>query len=170
MKQVENRLSLLAVVVLGVLLVGCGATPIEVVDPSLSGTWHGECEISLPVVFDPSELPDSVERTRTTVALNITIHEDATVEGTVGEATLEESVLKRNRGELGRSLNTASDYIIIDGHLSGPIVSGEDENDVKSFTIPFDLVDGRIQGGLMWLQKGKYPLHLCRQLDMERSP
>jgi len=67
---------------------------------------------------------------------------DAAAHGTVGEATLQESVLKRNRGELGRSLNMASDYIIIDGHLAGPIVFGADENDVKPF------LDGCRSGGL----------------------
>ena len=167
MTQIENRLSPLVVVMLAILLAGCGATPIEVVEPSLVGMWHGECEISLPVVFNPADVPEDVERTRVTVALNITINADATVDGTVGEATIEESVLKRNRGELGRSLNMASDYIIIDGHLSGPLVSGADENEVKSFTIPFDVVDNQIQGGLMWLQTGKYPFPLCI-VELER--
>lgn len=170
MTRGEKRLSLLFVVVLGTLLVGCGATPIEVVDPSLVGAWHGECEIDLPVVFDPSQLPEGVERTRTAVPLDITIHEDATVAGSFGEAILEECVLKYNRGELGRSLNIASDYVITDGYLSGPIVPGEDETDVKSFTIPFDLVDSHIQGGLMWVQEGTYPFPLCVGVDLERTP
>ncbi len=161
MTQVDMRFCLSVAIALGILLAGCGATPIEEVDPSLTGTWHGECEISLPVVFDPGQLPDDVERTRQTVALEITIDADAVVHGTVGEATLQESVLKRNRGELGRRLNMASDYIIIDGHLAGPIVPGADENDLKSFTIPFDLVDNRIEGGLMWRQSWKYPFPLC---------
>ena len=163
----EDCLNVLVIVVLGILLASCGATPIKEVDPSVTGTWHGECEIGLPVVFNPAQLPDGVDRTRRVVALNITIHENAAVEGTVGEATIEGSVLKRNRGELGRSLNMASDYIIIDGYLSRPIVSGEDESDLKSFTIPFDLVDNQIQGGLMWRQAGKYPLPLCH-VNQER--
>ena len=150
------------------LITGCGATPIEVVDASLIGTWHGECTINLPIVFDPTQLPQDVERSKTSVAMDITIHEDATVEGTVGEATLEECILKRNRGELGRRLNMASDYIIMDGYLSAPIVSGQDESKVKEFTIPFNLADGHIQGGLMWRQEWKYPYPLC-SVDLERS-
>ncbi len=167
MKIVENRLSLFTIIVMGMLLAGCGAASIDQVDPSLIGTWHGECEISLPVVFNPANLPDGVERTRQAVSMHITIREDAATEGSVGEATLEESVLKRNRGELGRRLNMASDYIIIDGDLSGPIVAGQDENDLKSFTIPFDLVDGEIRGGLMWRQGWKYPYPLCK-VELER--
>ena len=41
-------------------------------------------------------------------------------------------------------------------------MSGADENDLKSFTIPFDLVDNRIEGGLMWLQAWKYPFPICK--------
>ncbi len=168
MKFVEQCLHLCTITVLAMLLASCGATSIDQVDPSLIGTWHGECEISLPVVFNPDQLPDSVERTRQAVALDITIQEDATIKGTVGEANLEESLLKRNRGELGRRLNMASDYIIIDGHLSGPIVSGQDETELKSFTIPFDLIGDEIRGGLMWRQAWKYPFPLCR-VELERQ-
>ena len=170
MTRIKNSLCVLATFFISVLLAACITTPIEVVDGSLVGAWHGECEIGLPVVFNPNQIPESVERTYTTVDLDITIHEDAKVEGTLGEAILEECVLKLNRSDLGRALNMASDYIIVDGYLSGPIVSGEDAGDLKGFTIPFDLVDGHIQGGLMWLQTSKYPFPLCRQLDIERSP
>lgn len=169
MRQVVKSHALLAAFVLGILLAGCGATPIDVVDPALVGVWEGDCEVGLPVVFDPSQLPDNVARTRSIATLTITIREDATIDGTLGEAAIEASVLKRNRHELGRSLNVASDYIIIDGHLAGPIVSGADETDVKPFTLPFDLVDGRIQGGLMWRQTGKYPFPIC-SVDLQRSP
>jgi len=149
------------------LLAGCGATPIETVEPSLAGTWRGECEINLPVVFDPTQLPDGVERTQRTLAMELTIHEDAAVDGTVGEATVKDSVLKRNRGEVGRRLNMASDYIITDGFLVGPLVSGADDNDRKSFTIPFNLVDNRIQSWIMWKQAWKYPYPLCK-FDVEQ--
>ena len=168
MTRMKNPLFVLATFVLVGLLAGCSGTPIEVVDTSLVGAWHGECRIGLPVVFNPNQIPENVERTYTTVDIDIIIHEDANVEGTLGEATLEESVLKLNRGDLGRSLNIASDYIIIDGHLSGPIVSGQDAEPLKEFTIPFDLVGGHIDGGLMWLQAWKYPYPLCH-LDLERT-
>jgi hypothetical protein len=169
MRQFAEQLLLPMALGLGFLLAGCGATPIDVVDPALVGTWQGECAIDLPIVFDPAQLPGDEERTQSIVALTITIREDATINGTLGEAAIEASVLKRNRGELGRNLNVASDYIIIDGHLAGPIVSGADETDVKPFTIPFDLIDDHIQGGLMWRQAGKYPLPLC-SVDLQQSP
>lgn len=170
MVRARRVLFVVGAMLLGMLLNGCLATPIQEVDPSLTGTWHGECEFGLPIVFNPTQLPENVERTQATVTFDIIIHEDATVEGAIGDATIEESVLKHNRGELGQSLNIATDYLISDGYLSGPIVLGEDENDVKAFSIPFNLVDGHIRGSLFWRQEMKYPYPLCPNLDLERLP
>ena len=170
MKHMSFFPVLLVTAVVGVLLTGCLATPIEDVDAALVGDWQGECRIGLPVLFDPGEIPEGVERTYATVNLDLSIYEDATVAGTLGAATIEESVLKRNRSELGRALDMASDYIVTDGLLSGAIVPGEDEGEPKHFTIPFDLVDGHLQGGLMWLESPKYPYPLCTQVDLERNP
>ncbi len=167
MRWLENRRYVVIIIVLGALFAGCGATAIEEVPPSLIGTWQGECEINLPVAFNPTQLPEDVARTQQAVDVTVIINGDASVEGAVGEALLAKSVLKRNRGELGRRLNVASDYIIIDGYLTGPIVAGEDESERKSFTIPFDLVDDQIHGGLMWRQALKYPLPLC-DVDLDR--
>ena len=150
-------------------MAGCGATPIEEVDPTLTGTWQGECAIKVPIVFNPTQLPDDVVRQEITVPMALTLHADATVEGWVGDATIEESVLMTNRGDLGRSLNIASDYIILNGHLAGAIVAGQDETEIKAFSIPFDVVDGQIHGGLMWRESWKYPLPLC-EVDLTRSP
>ena len=170
MKQMRFSPVLLIIAVVGIVPAGCLATPIDVVDAALVGDWHGECTVGLPVLFDPSQIPEGVERTQTTVSLTLSIQEDATVGGTLGEATMEESVLKLNRGELGMALNMASDYIVTGGFLSGPIVRGEDEGDPKQFTIPFDVVDGHLQGGLMWLESPQYPFPLCAQVDLTRNP
>ena len=170
MKEMRFFPVLLVIAVAGVMAAGCLATPIEVVDAALVGDWQGECRIGLPVLFDPGEIPEGVERTYTTVSLDLTIHEDATVEGALGEAAIDGSVLKRNRSELGRALNMASDYIVTDGVLSGAIVPGEDEGDPKQFTIPFDLVDGQLEGGVMWVEPSKYPFPLCTQVALARTP
>lgn len=154
---------------LGLFIAACGATPIDVVAPALVGHWRGDCAINVPVVFNPTQLPDDVVRHAVTVTLALTIHADATVEGWVGDASIEESELMTNRGDLGRSLNIASDYIILNGHLAGAIVAGQDETESKAFSLPFDLVDGQIHGGLMWRESWKYPLPLC-SVDLARAP
>ena len=169
MGKIKHVLRLVILGCLGMLVTGCGATSIETVDPAVAGNWQGACAIDLPIVFDPTELPADVARRQVTVPLLITIHADATVDGMVGAATIEESVVKYNRSELGRSLRMASDYIIIDGHLAGPLVTDQDATAAKAFTIPFDVVDDHLIGGLMWLEPWKYPLPLC-QVDLTRRP
>ncbi len=63
-------------------------------DPNLVGTW---------------EIPNG------TGAANVrfTLHEDGSVEGTVGNATMQDACLRRNRGWLGRKLGWATDYVIV---------------------------------------------------------
>lgn len=157
-------ISYLAVAAL--LVTGCGATPIDTVPASLLGTWQAEATVRAPISFapPPKDMPRQVDET---IELNIIIHEDASVSGTVGGAELKECVLKNNRSELGRQLNIASDYIVIDGYLDGPIIPGDTELH-KDFTIPFDVVDGHMQGSVMWLQDWKYPSPLM-EVDLDRD-
>lgn len=147
------------------ILSGCLATPIDDVDAALLGTWEGEASVRPPIRFEP--VPAEEREPEVAVPLSITIHEDATVTGSVGGAQLADCVLKRNRSELGRQLNVASDYIVMDGYLDGPVIAG-DEEPQKSFTLPFDVVDGRMQGSIMWLQELKYPSPLLR-VDLTRE-
>lgn len=142
--------------ILALLLAACLATPIDTVDPALLGTWQGESTVRPPIRFEPA--PDEERQPEVAVPLAITIHEDARVTGTIGGAELRDCVLKLNRSELGRRLNMASDYIVMDGYLDGPILPGdEDEAARKAFTIPFDVIDGHMRGSVMWLQEWKYP-------------
>ena len=162
------QICLLAVfTVVALLMASCGATPIAQVEAPLLGTWHGESMVRPPISFvpPPTETPRPPE---VTVDIDITIHEDASVTGTVGGAELKDCVLKRNRGDLGRSLNVASDYIIMDGYLDGPVIPGDEELR-KDFTIPFNLVDDHMQGSVMWLKDRKYPFPLLR-VDLEQEP
>lgn len=50
------------------------------------------------------------------------LYEDGTVEGTVGDATMQDAYFKRNRGWIGRILGLATDYIIV-GDLNGAVAS-----------------------------------------------
>jgi hypothetical protein len=141
------------------VLSACLATPIDTVDPALLGTWQGESSVRPPIRFEPA--PEEEREPEIAVPLALTIHDDATVTGTVGDAQLVDCVLKRNRTDLGRQLNMASDYIVMDGYLNGPIIPGDEETR-KEFTIPFNVVDGHMQGSVMWLKELKYPLPLLR--------
>jgi hypothetical protein len=104
------------------------------VDPALVGRWRGSARIVVQWV-EGKELP-----------LDLTIDGDGTVRGTVGDAKLVSAHLKRNRGAIGRALGLASDWIV-KGDLEGPLVAAEGITR-KSVSIPFDLVGGRLAGGV----------------------
>ena len=53
--------------------------------------------------------------------VSFNLYEDGTVEGTVGDATMQNAYFKRNRGWLGRMLRHATDYIIV-GDLNGSVI------------------------------------------------
>ncbi len=50
------------------------------------------------------------------------LYEDGTVEGTVGDATMQDAYFSRNRGWLFRSLGWATEYVIVGG-LNGSVIS-----------------------------------------------
>lgn len=166
MKSRFPVLYLMATLVFALLLLsGCLATPIETIDASLLGTWRGDATVRLPIRFAPP--PDEEREPDVTIPLAITLHDDARVTGTVGGAELADCVLKRNRGELGRRLNFATDYIVMDGYLAGPVVPGDEELH-KDLTIPFNVADGRMRGSVMWLQDWKYPSPLM-EVDLVKD-
>ena len=167
----NNKLTLLRslalLLVLALIMASCGAVPMSQVEAPLLGSWQGESMVRPPISFTPPPA-DSPEQPEVVVDIDITIHEDASLTGTVGGAQLKNSVLKRNRGDLGRRLNVATDYIIMDGYLDGPVIPGDEEL-LKDFTIPFNLVDGRMKGSVMWLKDRKYPFPLLR-VDLAQEP
>jgi hypothetical protein len=121
--------------------------------------------VRLPIVFVPEPDADLTDDVLLPLAIDITIHDDGTVTGTVSDAELVDCVLKQNRGELGRRLNLATDYIVMDGYLRGPIVP-EDETLEKEITIPFNIVDGSLRGSLFWVKAWHYPLPLVSRLEL----
>lgn len=164
-KQVGLVVLLLLAVALGVG--GCLARPLDTVPAALLGAWHGEATVRLPIVFEPEPDSDPTDDVLLPLAIDITIDEDGTVTGTVGDAELVDCVLKQNRSELGRQLNIATDYIVMDGYLAGAIVI-EDETPEKNITIPVNLVDGQLRGSLFWVKAWKYPLPLLSRLELNK--
>ena len=133
---------------------------------ALVGTWSGQTEIFAP--FKKSPYPSKASEDWT--CIQIQIHADGSVDGQVGEALFVGCKVRSNRGWLGRKLNVKTDYIICDGALTGAIVSTDKETK-KYFTIPFNVVDGKLKGGFMVLKKWKYPFPMFPQLQlMKQTP
>ncbi len=158
----------LALLVVATLITGCMARSMDTIPNLLLGTWHGDTTVRLPIVFEPEPDDDPTDDVRLPVVIDLAIHDDGTVTGTVGDAELMDCVLKQNRGALGRRLNMATDYIVMDGYLSGPIVP-EDEVQEKQLTIPFNIVDGHLRGSLFWVKEWKYPLPLLPRVDLVKE-
>ena len=100
----------------------------------LVGRWTGEARIIVSWC-QQKKLP-----------IDITIASDGAVAGTIGDAKLKNARIKKNRGFLGRLFHIKTDYIIR-GELVGPIVARE-KITRKSLSIPFNLVEGELRGGL----------------------
>lgn len=166
----RNRVicSLFTLFLLSLLAAGCLAQPLTTTPPALVGHWQGEAEISIPVLFDPSEAPTFPDLEKVPITVDLIIQEDATVVGTVGGATLHDAILASNRGDLGRSLNLATDYLVQSGTLEGAIVPKHDTTPAKAFSLPFNLQNERLQGTLFWRQTGKYPYPLVN-IDLTRA-
>lgn len=83
---------------------------------------------------------------RQMTVVSIKILPDGRVEGMAGGARLTGCSVKKNRGWLGRRLNIKTDYIIR-GCLEGAVVPG-DSGGMRKIAIPFNIIDGKLTGGL----------------------
>jgi hypothetical protein len=117
----------------------------------LIGTWTGCVEVFGPFKAEPypSQHPDDIQK------VVITFTADGSVEGKVGEAVFQNSSVRRNRGWIERKLNLKTDFIVSGGTLQGR-VTPRDEGTNSGFTIPFNIVDGKLKGTIMLI--GKFPL------------
>ena len=84
----------------------------SIVTPAMVGHWEGSARILVSWCH------------QTNLPVQVDIHADGSVSGTVGDAKLTEGRFQQNRGWLGRKLNLWSNYIITGG-LSGAIVAAE---------------------------------------------
>lgn len=116
----------------------------SVVTPTMVGHWEGTARI----------IVTWCQQTNLPVKLNIGA--DGKVTGTVGDATLVNARLERNRGWLGRKLNVKTDYLI-SGDLKGSVIAAEGikRSGVK---MPLNFTRGTFVGGVHtsgWLAGGK---------------
>jgi hypothetical protein len=106
----------------------------SVVTGSIVGHWEGNARIVVSWCHQ-KDLP-----------VNVDIHADGSVTGTVGDARLLEGQIGSNRGWMLRKLNWATDYIITGG-LDGAIVAAEGITR-SSVKIPLNFSDGAFRGGV----------------------
>lgn len=128
------------------------------------GTWEGNGVLFLPLAKEPppSKFPDD------SPLITLTINDDGTVDGNIGNAVLKNCVAKSNRGWFGRWLNIKTDYIIKNGYLEGSL-SPVDSVQIKKFTMPFNVKDGKIAGTVMQIFRWNYPKPLVRVIIPQKN-
>jgi hypothetical protein len=134
-------------------------------DSVLIGSWSGKAEIFAP--FKKGEYPSSYPEDYMEIVINI--DENGNVTGHVGDAVFTNCVVTKNRGWLCKKLNWRSDYIVTHGTLDGPIVPADQETK-RDFTIPFNIVDGKLHGGFMLKKRWQYPYPMLPRLDLVKAP
>ncbi|HPG41713.1 MAG TPA: hypothetical protein PLP19_20660 [bacterium] len=133
-------------------------------DSVVIGTWSGTAEIFAP--FKKGEYPSPYPEDYMEIV--ITVDENGNVTGHVGDAVFTNCVVTKNRGWLCKKLNWRSDYIVTHGTLDGPIVPADQETK-RDFTIPFNIVDGKLHGGFMLKEPWHYPYPMLPRLNLEKT-
>jgi hypothetical protein len=134
----DRRLMKTAQVLATLSLMLAAMTPLQGADDTVTdalvGHWQGSARIVV----------DWCQQQRLPVAIDI--NSDGNVTGKIGDATLKNGRLSRNRGWIGRKMNLATDYII-KGDLTGSLVPTEGVTR-SSVSIPFDLTNMTLVGGV----------------------
>ena len=128
--QLASRVVIAAVLLVSGIAFGAEKT----VTPAMVGQWRGNAQIIMTWCQE-TNLPVSIQ-----------IKTDGSVSGKVGDATLANGQLERNRGWIGRKLHVKTDYIIT-GRLEGPIVAREKIHR-SGVSIPLNFSGGAFVGGV----------------------
>jgi hypothetical protein len=78
------------------------------------------------------------------IVFQFEIDGNGNVSGHLGDAIFENCKVSKNRGNLGRTLNLATDYVI-KGNLNGAIFSS-DPHLTKEISAPFDIKNNKMEG------------------------
>jgi hypothetical protein len=106
----------------------------SLVTPAMTGQWQGNARIIVTWCR------------QTNLPVTLDIRAGGTVAGKVGDATLVNGRLERNRGWLGRKLNLKTDYIVR-GDLRGPIVAAE-QISRSAVSMPLNFTSAGFVGGI----------------------
>lgn len=130
-------------------------------DETIIGLWSGNGKSHIDL---PSDNSEEYINTYTEVEIMIIIHEDGTVTGSVGDATLTECHITLNRTDFERSIHFKTDYII-KGQLQDAIVVG-DAISYRDITIPFNIEDDTLKGSLFLIKGWEYPYPIVARLRL----
>ena len=113
------------------------------VPESLVGKWEGKDKVTVRIKVNGEFV---FIKAQDSIPFIINIQSDGTVQGSLGGAKFNNCKISKNRGELGKKLNLATDFVI-KGDLSGKIFENDPEV-IKKISMPFDNKNGNLKGSL----------------------
>lgn len=128
------RQSLFGILVSLLFLVSTSVAADNAATAAMTGEWQGQARIIV------------AWSTQKHLKVQLSIAADGRVSGKIGDATLANGILEKNRGRLGRFLRIKTDYII-EGNLSGPIIVSQ-KISRDSVKIPLNFDGTKFTGGL----------------------
>jgi len=113
------------------------------VPESLIGKWEGKDKVTVRTKVNGEFV---FIKAQDSIPFVINIQSDGTVKGNLGGAEFKNCKVSKNRGELGKKLNLATDFVI-KGDLTGKIFENDPEV-IKKISMPFDNKNGNLKGSL----------------------
>lgn len=111
------------------------------VPTALIGNWQSKQKVT---VRDKQKGDHVFISAPDSISLQFSIDENGNVNGHLGDAVFENCKVFKNRGDLGKTMNLATDYII-KGELKGPIFPN-DPHLKKEINAPFDVKNNKMEG------------------------
>lgn len=112
----------------------------------LEGNWQSKQQVKVRIKSDGKYVFLSAQDS---VLLKMKIDQYGNITGTLGNAIFESCKVQKNRGELGRTLNLATDFVI-KGKLKGKIFD-DDPYSEKEISAPFDVSNNKMNGSIFQL-------------------
>ena len=104
-------------------------------DRALVGDWAGTARVTVDWTL------------RREIAVAVTIRDDGTVTGRIGDAQLRSGRIRTNRSVVARAMRLGTDYVI-EGGLAGPIIHAEAINRA-SVRLPLNWSGSTLEGQLV---------------------
>ena len=126
------------------------------------GRWEGSSEVFADFKLDesPSSSPDDL------IFIQLKIKQDGSVSGIIGDALLENGIIKKNRNNLGKFLGINSDYIIVNATIRGKI-NVHDKLESRRVSIPLDFEANSLKGSINLKEAFKYPDPIFPRLKLK---
>lgn len=112
----------------------------------LAGNWQCKQKVTVRTKVDGNFV---FVQAQDSILLKFNIDDKGNITGRLGDANFVNCKVLKNRGELARKLNMATDFVV-KGELNGPIFAN-DPNPTKKISAPFDVKDNKMQGSLFQL-------------------